>query len=288
VVHFIFIDLDIKEYISSGIIESYVLGVVSDQERREVECMSHIYPELQEHLFQVQQSLEQLSEGWEKEPPAELKNRVLAAIHTEALSEKMGESAQETAKVISLPRAEIPTKSNGLKWLAAASVILFVGVTGLFLTRTNQFNKVQQTLSAKEKALNEKETLLADLQSELGVYSEEREFLTNDNTIAIALAGTPVSPDAKVKVYWNPSENKMMLAGMNLPKTPTEKQYQLWAIVDGKPVDLGVLEMDENTKAISRQTNVKDVQAFAITLEKKGGSPTPDLEQLYVIGNVGA
>ncbi|MGJ8661005.1 MAG: anti-sigma factor [Bacteroidota bacterium] len=287
-VRFIFIDLDIKEYISSGIIESYVLGVVSDQERREVECMSHIYPELQEHLLAVQQNLEQLSEGWKKEPPAELKGKVMAAIHAEAIAEKNGQANNQSAKVINMPTPTSPEKSNGLKWLAAASVILFVGAAGLFLMRTNQFNDVQQTLSAKEKALNEKEDLLADLQSELGVYNEEREFLTNDNTVAIALAGTPVSPDAKVKVYWNQDENKMMLAGMNLPETPTEKQYQLWAIVDGTPVDLGVLDMDGNPKAISREANLKNVQAFAITLEKKGGSPTPNLDQLYVIGNVGA
>lgn len=287
-VRFIFIDLDIKEYISSGIIESYVLGVVSDQERREVECMSHIYPELQEHLLAVQQNLELLSEAWKKEPPAVLKGRVMAAIHAEALAEKKDDSKDTSAKIIAMPKEVAPQKSNGLKWLAAASIILFVAAGGLFLMRNNQFNDAQLSLNAKENAIKEKEALLADLQSELGVYSEEREFLTNDKTIAIALAGTPVSPDAKVKVYWNQDASKMMLAGMNLPQTPTEKQYQLWAIVDGKPVDLGVLDMDGNPKAISRQANVKDVQAFAITLEKKGGSPTPDLEQLYVIGNVGA
>jgi anti-sigma-K factor RskA len=286
-VRFIFIDLDIKEYISSGIIESYVLGVVSDQERREVECMSHIYPELQEQLLAVQQNLEELSESWKKELPAELKGKVMAAIHAEGLGEKKGESKNQSIKIITLPAKEAPQKSSGLKWLAAASVILFVGAAGLFIMRNNQLNDAQQTLSAKETALNEKQALLANLQSELGAYNEEREFLANDKTIAIALAGTPVSPDAKVKVYWNQDESKMMLTGMNLPQTPNEKQYQLWAIVDGKPVDLGVLDLNGNPKAISRKANIKDVQAFAITLEKKGGSPTPNLDQLFVIGNVG-
>jgi len=282
-VRFIFIDLDIKEYISSGIIESYVLGVVRDQERREVECMSHIYPELQEHLFVVQQNLEELSESWKKELPAELKGKVMAAIHAEA----SGKSKDQSAKIITLPAKEAPQKSSGLKWLAASAIILLVGAAGLFIMRNNQFNDVQQTLSAKEAALNEKQALLADLQLELGVFNEEREFLTNDKTITIALAGTPVSTEAKVKVYWNQDESKMMLTGMNLPQTPNEKQYQLWAIVDGKPVDLGVLDLNGNPKAISRKANIKDVQAFAITLEKKGGSPTPNLDQLFVIGNVG-
>ena len=32
--------MNTKEYITSGILEEYVLGVVSDQERREIECLS--------------------------------------------------------------------------------------------------------------------------------------------------------------------------------------------------------------------------------------------------------
>ena len=38
--------MNIPEYIDSGILESYALGSVSDQERREVECLSAIYPEV--------------------------------------------------------------------------------------------------------------------------------------------------------------------------------------------------------------------------------------------------
>ena len=43
--------MNINDYISSGILEQYVLGDISPQEKKEVECMSHIYPELQEELL---------------------------------------------------------------------------------------------------------------------------------------------------------------------------------------------------------------------------------------------
>jgi len=32
--------------------------------------------------------------------------------------------------------------------------------------------------------------------------------------------------------------------------------------------------------------SIADADAFAITLEKKGGSPTPTLNQLYVMGKI--
>ena len=33
----------------------------------------------------------------------------------------------------------------------------------------------------------------------------------------------------------------------HLPKPVPDKQYQLWAIVDGKPVDAGIFDMAEGT-----------------------------------------
>jgi anti-sigma-K factor RskA len=72
----------------------------------------------------------------------------------------------------------------------------------------------------------------------------------------------------------------------NLPAAPTGKQYQLWTIVDGVPVDMGMLDNDFREKVISMKTAKGNVAAFAITLEKQGGSPSPTLEEMYVLGNV--
>jgi anti-sigma-K factor RskA len=32
--------------------------------------------------------------------------------------------------------------------------------------------------------------------------------------------------------------------------------------------------------------NIPRAQAFAITLEKKGGNPTPTMEQMFVMGSI--
>ena len=54
--------MNVPEYIASGILESYVTGAVSDQERREVECMSAIYPEIRQELDELASSLELIYE----------------------------------------------------------------------------------------------------------------------------------------------------------------------------------------------------------------------------------
>ena len=70
-----------------------------------------------------------------------------------------------------------------------------------------------------------------------------------------------------------------------MPQPQAGQQYQLWAIVDGKPVDAGMVEIDPG-KALHRMKNIPKAEAFAITLEKAGGSPTPTLTAMFVMGKV--
>ncbi len=63
-----------------------------------------------------------------------------------------------------------------------------------------------------------------------------------------------------------------------------ENQYQLWAIVDGKPVDAGVF--DSTTAGLLKMKALAGAAAFAVTIEPRGGKATPSLETLQVIGNV--
>ena len=46
--------MNINEYISSGILEAYVLGELSDQERISVERNLAQHPELQEELARIE------------------------------------------------------------------------------------------------------------------------------------------------------------------------------------------------------------------------------------------
>lgn len=84
-------------------------------------------------------------------------------------------------------------------------------------------------------------------------------------------------------VLWNNKTGNVYVNNVQLPQTPSYKQYQLWALKDGKPIDLGVFSTDGS---IQKMKSVAGVQAFAVTLEQKGGSPTPHLEELFAILNI--
>jgi len=103
----------------------------------------------------------------------------------------------------------------------------------------------------------------------------------------IKLNATPHAPkEASIMVAFNPNKKEVMLdmAKVNMPKTDKAHQYQLWAIVDNKPVDAGMIDMDK-AHVMVKMKNIPRAQLFAITLEQAGGSPTPQ-GPMYVMGKV--
>ena len=107
--------MNIKEYISSGIVESYVLGLASPEERVEFERLCRQYPELVEARDNFERSLENQFVTDRAVPIPEMKARVMAAVREDQES--------ISSKVLPISRRE-PNPGFWAKWLAAASVLL--------------------------------------------------------------------------------------------------------------------------------------------------------------------
>ena len=82
-------------------------------------------------------------------------------------------------------------------------------------------------------------------------------------------------------VYWSKKSAEVYLLVNSLPKPASDQQYQLWAIVDGKPVSAGVFDMNQ-ADSMLKMTNMPTAQAFAVTLEKAGGSPVHRVRCMFL------
>lgn len=278
--------MDIKQYIESGIIESYVLGTASDQERREVECLSHIYPELKEEILSSQNIVEQYVVSLAKTPPIHIKA---------SLFEKIKVTPQEgtikplqTENVENKPSIKNAGINRGLKISLAASIMLLIGLGSILYVTIQSKNNINAALQNKQqqiKTLEKKYALkLNGLTNDLAELIAVQSLILDQQTKTILLKGTNLNPDAKAKVYYHSTTSQIVYAGLTMPVPTTDKQYQLWAISNGTPIDLGVISKD--SAVFKLKINPQTVEAFAITLEPDGGSKTPTLDQLYVIGNV--
>jgi anti-sigma-K factor RskA len=60
-------------------------------------------------------------------------------------------------------------------------------------------------------------------------------------------------------------------------------------LVGGKPIDAGVFEVTSSNTVIQRlNRQIEHADAFAVTIEKRGGSPTPTLSTLLAMASVDA
>ena len=137
-------------------------------------------------------------------------------------------------------------------------------------------NVIFETKTVNTKLL-ENQKVIVQLEHKLNI-------LRRADTKAIDMKGLGIAPDAKVLVYWNPIEKSTLLSIQNLPVPPKGKQYQLWAIVDKKPVDAGVFMYDAT--AVQEMKAFDHAEAFAVTLEPEGGSTAPTVDKMYVLGTV--
>ncbi|HXU26923.1 MAG TPA: anti-sigma factor [Bacteroidia bacterium] len=280
--------MDTQAYIQSDILDRYVLGDVSEQERKEVECMSHIYPEIKTNLDALQESVNSYASFYEKAPPTELKGKIMGEIMK--LSKV---KVKPNAKIISLGENKETSKPSATtyKWFAAASVVLFIASAFLYFDTRNKLSASQNetiTLANKLGQIDESsKNQLAELKTKNELMAAGVAMFNNPENKIIKMAGIEkTAPTAHATICWNSKTKEVYVGFANLPAPPADKQYQLWAIADGKPVDLGVIDKNTDALSVQKMKVIEKAQAFAVTLEKAGGNPTPTLAAMYVMGGV--
>ena len=97
--------------------------------------------------------------------------------------------------------------------------------------------------------------------------------------------GFDMQKDARVDVLWDQNAQEVFIAVNNLNDLSDEFDYQLWAIGDDGPIGIGLVNSGEKL-TLQQMEAVAQAGAFAITIEPKGGSKSPTLEKLVVLGEV--
>jgi anti-sigma-K factor RskA len=297
--------MNIQAYIESGILEEYVLGTVSSQEKQEVECMSHIYPEIKEELLRTESALEEYALKHQATPPPSLKESIFAQMNFDAAAEEdttSDETTEETivpladgtavvqpvdndARVIDNAFDRVETKEVTPFWskLAVAAAVLLALFAGWSAMQMTDMKRANNEAVAKVESM---EADMAAIKSQAEYNQSLAALFRSPSYKHIHLAGLPKSPESAVSAFWNTQTNEVLIDVQNLPAAPQGKQYQLWSIVDGKPVDIGMIDNAFAGKVLKMKNTKPGSVAFAITLEKEGGNPTPTMEEMYVMGKV--
>jgi len=272
---------DIKAYIESGILELYVLGDVSHAEKLQVEEMRSKHPAIKAELDEIEHSMELYAAENAVKPNDHLRDRILNSMLTNFGDDNNFPSKTAplaAAKVVALPA---PKVNSFFKYaFAACLALLILSVAALI----NIYNKLQDanTQLVALNSTNQQFTKTVNFQDQqLHIYRDP-------SFKVIQLSGTAKHANASMLLAFSPAKKKVIIdmADLKMPENDKAHQYQLWALVGGKPVNLGVFDKSTSDSVdMKEMKSIALAQAFAVTLEPKGGSVNPTMDQMMVIGN---
>jgi len=277
--------VDIKQYIESGILEQFVLGNLSAQQNEEVLRFAAEYPEIQSELDEIEFVLYNYSLANAVEPPSHLKDQIFSNLQKDVFIDSETVKTDNTPTIpFTPPLIDTKARKSNTSFLIAASLVLLCLSTFINLWLYRKWQNTEGQLVSLNAA---KQLLTENLKTQEARYSmmqSEMEFMQDPHTRPVVLKGLELMPEALATIYWNSQNSEVYINARILPETKANEQYQLWAIVDGKPVDAGVFETHEVLEEMVKMKSIANATAFAVTIEKKGGSPTPTMEKMVLMG----
>lgn len=259
--------MNIQDYISSGILELYVYGALTEEESAEVTRIIKKYPEVRAEVEEIEKALISLSSA-------------AAPGETGSFMPSVKYLRQEERK---LKRTERKNWKSYMGW--AASFIFLIGLSFLFY----QNNELRRSLQALQEENTQIETQIANAREDIEKTRELLDVLRSKNILQITLDGQEPAPEAFATAYWDKENDITYIDAKELPTPPKGMVYQVWSLKMQPltPTNLGLLEsFEEDETKIFRLENNYASEGFGITLEPEGGSETPTLERLYALGVV--
>ncbi|NRA94547.1 MAG: anti-sigma factor, partial [Psychroserpens sp.] len=231
----------LHNFLNSGLLEKYVLDETTALESLQVEEYIQSYPEVEKEYLRLQGNLEIISKVNAVETPRNLLGNILNEI-------------EEDTPVIPLGNVHRRTP-----WYSIAASVVAILFASAFYMKTQQ-NKA--LVKENQVVVDE----IFDLRSDIDDNNRRldnlmRQFmeLNNPETAKYVFRGNDRAKDLKTVAYINPIEETSMIDVVSLPQLPEGKTYQLWAEMQDRMVNLGIL--DASKKKLQSVPYIKDALA---------------------------
>ena len=245
----------LQSFLESGLLDKYILGNTIPDENLEVESYISEYSEVKAQYELLQDNLEVLSKVHAVEAPEYILKDIIKEISDQA----------PVIKMMASPR------HKRTPWFSiAASIAAFIFASTAFLLYEQNVSLTHENQVVVDE--------IFDLRSDIEDNNNKLENvmlqfmkLNNPETEKYVLRGNSRAKDLKTVAYINAVDKTSMIDVVSLPKLPENHTYQIWAELQDKMVNLGILdESERNLKAIPYMENAL---GLSITIEHKAGTP---------------
>lgn len=276
-----------EEIILSGKLELYVAGSLPEVEMREIAALAQQHPEIASEIERIELAMvSYYAQGDEVMSEAEM-DKNIAGIVT-AVKKEVPVMPIPTGKtvVISMSRTAVAAMISGLVLTTALAALMWSQQNSLRKEIAEIKNSQQQLLAENNQYKAADEAYRKQMQLVQDIFAKRVEVKTVSNNPFTNQPNTLTKEGNFILLYWQPQTKKVLLMSANLPQLSPEEQYQLWGMVDGKPVDAGVFEYKDGQFQASFQKDISDAKAFAVSIEPRGGSKSPTIDKVCMVGSL--
>lgn len=165
---------------------------------------------------------------------------------------------------------------RSLSWVPIAVALLLI-IFSAALVRENIVLRARRDGLALELEQTKRRAALA---------MEVMGMINDPQLPRMTLVSASKPPQPQLKTIYQPQKGHVLLMANNLPSLPEDKVYELWLLPagGGAPMAAGTFTPDAkgNTMMMHAMDNGGiDAKAFAVTIEPRGGSPTPTMPIQY-------
>lgn len=242
----------IKKFLESDLLEKYLLGATTDLEAMQVERYIAMYPEVRDTYNELQDNLEVFAKLHAIEAPKGLKDKIQSRL-----------------------KAERSGRKKFFRYAIAASItaIMFAGISTFFWNQNQSLQQENSVVSNKIKLLEE------NMKEQLEDVRNQFIVLNNPQTKKYNVKGNQKAKDLKAVAYINPVKKLSYINVSKLPHIPESQCFQMWAEVNGKMINLGIIEEAGDQQKLMALPYAENAVGY-ITIEQKGGNHAPSLKNI--------
>ncbi|MBC2839077.1 anti-sigma factor domain-containing protein [Robiginitalea sp. SC105] len=242
----------IRQFLESDLLEQYLLDATSAEDSARVEQYIAMYPEVRDTYLELQENLEAYAKLHAVKAPDGLRERILHRV-----------------------RKERAGRRRFLQYAVAASIAAIFAVGASFWFYNQNMNLRQEN----DLVNNKIRVLEADMKEQLEDVRNQFIVLNNPGTRKFMVNGNQKARELKAIAYVNPVKKLSYINVRNLPNLPEDKDYQMWAEVNGEMVNLGVIRNFEDKEKLMALPYGEKSLSY-ITIEPKGGNTTPTVQNI--------
>lgn len=279
--------MNVQDIISSGKLELYLAGALTETEMREVAMLASAHPEVAAEIQKIEELLvAHYSTGAPMMSEEEMNNNLSGIFASGKKAATVVPLSSSKAVVVSLSRMAVAAMIGGLILTSALALLMWSQQSSLRKEIADIKNSQQQLLAENTKYKEADEAYQKQMQIVQDIFARRVEVKTVANNPFTNKPNTLTKEGNFILLYWQPHTKKVLLMSANLPSLSPSQQYQLWGMVDGKPVDAGVFEYKNGQFEASFQKDISDAKAFAVSIEPRGGSTSPTIDKVCMLGSL--